>query len=1017
MLSEDVVRNLGRVTITDTAHPDELLATNQPVENIYVKKPEWSIGPVDTSNVPTEDAELSSLDSFALTDSPEGTVSSRSQKSSHSSLSGLTSRKSPIFGSDFASTLERAHKRTVSSCASSSLFSADMDKSFKSEYTVLKNQCLKFASQHNAVKANFLRLTLLPFLRKNSRQLLPPSAELEFPLKVLSKWWSQLLNVACTNFKNVSGVDRNAFYEAISALMSRPEWIDQQEKPLYQSLLAQTTNHILTKCSTTSNLSIAQGAFAGKVIAYAYAFLPGFAAYFLGIFTVDERVLDRIIAKNALEPINILSAASAHLKPLINARSLKNVPQKTNFTLNSEQRIGLTRHMTVDSTIFASFFKHFCTFQSRFLPIDHHEDRNEFMEEGRVATLEAALFDKKRLEKIFLASPGTLIILARILSFFDRILFDMTHLIGPRNSSPYGSRKFSRSSPLSESPTYTGTNERVRIDHLKIFDAFREILHCDEETSPYFLVFSSVFDRIFKAMATEVRAHDMEGCVMVCNLVEEWFSSVFSVSATKSQHTIRVYRQLVVDWQFWLHVVERMLDTENSYTNIRALSFLFNIWPHLPNDESIPHLEISLGSDECKTDKTYSVLQKAAHWIVSPSMWLKLFCNWSPLVRSYYHRLLCYRLASVGVGTKCWFLDVESANDLEESRQLLENMLSYTAQWCLSLSSRTDRFPETEPSLPLPRLRVGIRQVGPILNSPVTKGETNLSKVYMFDIFDTAAYLKANQESLENGQSTPPFGETPSDGKTQVCRKSSRVSRISVDSADSVRSNSSVLSTLSVRNVKSQIRKMSSFLGGDKADYETESKLSSEQSSAALTAQKKETPKQNSSKRWSLWNKVTSKQTEPIDDCGESSGSCKTSFCESSTSNINEARAEKNKSKDLFTSPFKLTELRPEILRPSHKFVMIPTSVKPPSRREISMPFMPFSRHDFASVNDFDPVLFESEKDLAIWNYGGRSLAEWNLEVLCFEHYAKQQRQVVDDTLGMFMMPFLVAEISWRCQV
>lgn len=1015
MLSNEFLQSLGRVAITDTEHPDGLLETNQPIENINGKRPDWSISTVNASNVPAEDAELSSLESFALTGSPEGTIFSSSQESSHSSLSDFISSKSPRFGGDFGSASKRfGHKRDKGSYASSSLFSADMGKSAKSEYTSLKNNCTKFASQKIAVKANFLRLTLLPFLRKGNPKMFPPSADIDFQIKVLSMWWTQLLCVTSSNFKNVNVVDRNAFYEAISALMSRSEWLDQQEKPIYQSLLTQTTNHILTKCLTISNLTVSQGAFAGKVIAYAYAFLPGFAGYFLGVLAVNERAIDRIIAKDTLEPIILPNAACAHLKPLINARSFKSTPLETNNAFTLEQRSGLTRHLSVDSTLFASFFKHFCVLQSKLLPLDHYVDSSDFMEEGRVAALEAAYSDKRRFEKIFLASPGILIILAWILGFFDQALLNMTQFVGSRNSSPYGSRRNSRPSHT-ESPSFAHPTERIRIDHLKILEAFREILHCDEDTSPYFLIFSGIFDRIFKAMAAEVRAHEMEGCVTVCNIVEEWISSVFAVRATKCQHLIHVHKQLLVDWPFWLKVVERMIDTDNTYTNIRALSFLFNVWPNLPNDESIPQLWVSLGHTDLKPQRTCSLLQRATQWIVSPPMWIKLFCHWSPLVRSYYHRLLCYRLASVGVGTKSWFLDVESANDLEESRQLLGNMLSFTAQWCLSLSNRTDKFPETEPSLPLPRLRVGIRQFGPNPNLSGAKMETNLSKVYMFDIFDSAAYLRANQESSETGQFSPQFGEGKCEVKSQVCRKASRVSRISVESADSVRSNVCVLRTFSIRSMKSRIKKASTlFLDSDKPNFEM-SLEPDDQSSSAPTKASKEKPKSNLTKRWSIWNKAAPERSE-TDGSGNISVPWGNSSCELTIPSNNGHRVEKSKSKGIFTSPPLLTQLKPEITRPSHRFVMIPTSTKPPSRCEITRPFLPFSRHDFVPLNEFDPAVFESEKDLAIWNYGGRSLAEWNLEVMCFEHYANQQRQVVEDTMEMFMMPFLVAEIPWRTQ-
>lgn len=39
---------------------------------------------------------------------------------------------------------------------------------------------------------------------------------------------------------------------------------------------------------------------------------------------------------------------------------------------------------------------------------------------------------------------------------------------------------------------------------------------------------------------------------------------------------------------------------------------------------------------------------KYTEWLLSPDVWKKYFCHWHPLVRSYYLRLLCWRLASLG---------------------------------------------------------------------------------------------------------------------------------------------------------------------------------------------------------------------------------------------------------------------------------------------------------------------------------------------------------------------------------
>jgi hypothetical protein len=80
-----------------------------------------------------------------------------------------------------------------------------------------------------------------------------------------------------------------------------------------------------------------------------------------------------------------------------------------------------------------------------------------------------------------------------------------------------------------------------------------------------------------------------------------------------------------VDWRFWLDAINKMLEGHHNITVIRVLSFTYAVWDVLVADPARKE-EVCLG------------------WLLEERMFNHFFNHWCPMVRSYWMRLLCWRV-------------------------------------------------------------------------------------------------------------------------------------------------------------------------------------------------------------------------------------------------------------------------------------------------------------------------------------------------------------------------------------
>lgn len=301
---------------------------------------------------------------------------------------------------------------------------------------------------------------------------------------------------------------------------------------------------------------------------------------------------------------------------------------------------------------------------------------------------------------------------------------------------------------------------RRRVDQLKILAAVREILHNDTSCAPMFEAFGTEFEKILHAVALKTSLYDVGACVIMCDLVEEFLSSI-TLSNLNNKDQSLIQMQNFVDWDFWISVIKKLLCGENSNTQLRALAFLFNVWEYIPisfhgfaeeqRDERPEEYDIF----DLYTDEQEGLRWSFSVWLLSPELWQRYFCHWHSLVRAYYLRLLCWRIASVGT---CSGLtsSVIFRNYNADIRFLLEKRLEYTFSRYQAVSNDNSYIGKVSslPCDPVLHRRLAI-VYNPACNRDILhKGDANETakqrRIDPYDVFDEIAYsLPTTNNSTE----------------------------------------------------------------------------------------------------------------------------------------------------------------------------------------------------------------------------------------------------------------------------
>jgi len=573
----------------------------------------------------------------------------------------------------------------------------------------LDGEYQKFQSRPGTLRIAIIRSALLPFLRTYadhpSISSLRPE-DLDRRSVILNKWWTGLLEMLNGRHgESVSGNDRPAVLEAATALMVRPEWTlpslisgnrpsrtpraslksrsttslgstmtmssDFLAESVYhnvrntftQNLLAQMA-YVVDKMSMRS-VAASVVTFCGKATAYAFFFCEGVAEILVRLWATPPGTLKRILSENSLQidtkldsvadrvcpafPPCLHSLTFKSLRPmLIYLRSRPHLPIATAYIPWHGPWTG--RWAGKDTDLFYVFTKFYIDLACRFLPEDSSTEER-------------------------VASPGWLLVQAQILFVLDATMQRVNNQPAIEQSGP----SVTFDEMLGEADATATVLPHPAHGVVRSMAENRLILLLRDCLSGSGimaeraqLVFAESFSSVLKAAARKTSVFDHNACFALCDFLEEAFAIL-----TRYQQAFGATIALI-DWSFWLDVCKHMLQSQNSMTEVRLLSFLYVMWPTITNN-------VSRKREVC------------IDWLLTEKIFQEHFNHWCPMVRAFYMRLLIWRIARVD----------GSSPDLDKS-VLTILMLRLQETWghFLYIQEQSGRSSYATPSTPAPGRRL-----------------------------------------------------------------------------------------------------------------------------------------------------------------------------------------------------------------------------------------------------------------------------------------------------------------------
>lgn len=579
-------------------------------------------------------------------------VDLNSARTSDSSLPGsLSEKESTASGSTEFATIPKSSTREK-------LTSFGMETSRKkdelwSAFRALESDYQKFQAKSTALRTNVVRSTLIPFLNNyayhpSNKNLWPE--DIDRRVTILNKWWIGLLEMLNGHHnQHISGIDRPVILEAITGIMMRDEWrlapsyfapvaerssasqlprsrssgsLTSSESQFFaesvyhnvrnifiQNLLSQMV--VVVDKMSLRNTPASLVTFCGKAAAYAFFFCPGVADILVRVWAIPPEAIRRIMDEFGVirrSPENKgIDEIVADFPPNLHNLGWKSyktmtvlLRQRPNVSIEASKipwhGPWAARWCGRDSDLFFVFCKHYHILCEEFLSPD------------------TPLSEKAR-------APGFILVHAQILTTLNATIHRQSSIDAAISALPIafddvvpGADASAAALPLPPSSNVTRLMTENRLIML-LRDFLSEL---PPDISNARQTFAEAFASTLSAAARKTSQFDHNACFIMCDFMEEAL-----IIYSRFQKALDIYIEYI-DWAFWLNVCQKMLESQNTMTEIRLFSFIFRSWNLIVSDS-----------------RRKEVL--CFEWLLADDTFRKYYMHWCPMVRAYYMRLLCWR--------------------------------------------------------------------------------------------------------------------------------------------------------------------------------------------------------------------------------------------------------------------------------------------------------------------------------------------------------------------------------------
>lgn len=608
------------------------------------------------------------------------------------------------------------------------------------EYKRLHHSWGKFSHKSPSIsKTNLLRLSLLTFLRLNQDDTFIDSIDdhdqelnkfqlrvCKIATKVLSLWWNTLIEDLQANRNKFSSIDRSAYLECISRIISRKEWNRiKNTSSLYSTNLIMTLDYCFNKLLVMKTISLSINAFIGKVFAYSFLNIEKFGHMLLFLLYVKNYTIKQILIDNTTSTTpSSISFKKIHpaMANLVNFKGdftghlfTENVNDEKLLALNCmkppkdaylegllidlKDNNWVKKWAGFDSDIFCSFLKHYLS-----LSID---------------TLDPSVLDFNELFKL----PGFYIIYGHV----SEILISNIMMIKKFKLNQVKDINYNSNTSTSNAlKNYNLFLQKLPI--IKVLRVLREIVYENDERKSSLVI--SMFENILHSRAKHVQAYNSVTCEAIYNIFLE-----FLLHLQNDQYCYTRNLNL----SFWITGLLKMLGTDNMICQARALSNLFNIWNLIPNDFFVnQNKSFDFDPSDWVKNPRSSLILNLSNYLLSASIWETFFTHWHPLIRQFYYRLIIFKIVG-------------------NSHDNYSNYLNFKKALRSNLNATHEIFNEKTTGLTIsPIMNMDLIPANPLLNRKliITPMDSFQSAINILDNYDSLQLLQNGAGSSRNSSTS-----------------------------------------------------------------------------------------------------------------------------------------------------------------------------------------------------------------------------------------------------------------------